>query len=53
MQKTMQDHAAVFRTGDVLNEGVQKINECFAAKIDLGIKDRSMIFKLGTAYSNS
>ncbi len=44
MQKTMQDHAAVFRTGDVLNEGVGKINECFAAKVDLGIKDRSMIF---------
>ncbi len=44
MQKTMQDHAAVFRTGETLNEGVGKINECFAAKTDIGIKDRSMIF---------
>ncbi|MBI1300858.1 MAG: succinate dehydrogenase flavoprotein subunit [Alphaproteobacteria bacterium] len=44
MQKTMQDHAAVFRTGDSLNEGVGKINDCFAGKVDLGIKDRSMIF---------
>ena len=44
MQRTMQDHAAVFRTGEVLNEGVGKINECFAGKVDLGIKDRSMIF---------
>lgn len=44
MQHTMQDHAAVFRTGDVLDAGVGKINECFAAKVDLGIKDRSMIF---------
>ncbi len=44
MQKTMQDHAAVFRTGDVLNEGVTKIDECFAAKVDLGLKDRSMVF---------
>ncbi len=44
MQKTMQNHAAVFRTGDVLNEGVGKINECFAGKVDLGIKDRSLIF---------
>lgn len=44
MQKTMQDYAAVFRTGETLNEGVGKINECFAGKVDLGIKDRSMIF---------
>ncbi len=44
MQKTMQDHAAVFRTGESLNEGVGKINDCFAGKVDLGIKDRSMIF---------
>lgn len=44
MQKTMQDHAAVFRTGDVLKEGVVKIDKCFAGKEDLGIEDRSMIF---------
>jgi len=44
MQKTMQEHAAVFRTGEVLEEGVTKINHCFAEKVDLGIKDRSMIF---------
>ena len=44
MQKTMQDHAAVFRTGDVLDEGVVKIDKCFAAKDDLGIEDRSMVF---------
>ena len=44
MQKTMQEHAAVFRTGEVLEEGVTKINQCFAEKVDLGIKDRSMIF---------
>ncbi len=44
MQRTMQDHAAVFRTGDSLNDGVKKIDQCFAGKKDLGIKDRSMIF---------
>ncbi len=44
MQHTMQNHAAVFRTAQTLNEGVALINECFAAKEDLGIKDRSMIF---------
>jgi succinate dehydrogenase / fumarate reductase flavoprotein subunit len=44
MQKTMQDHAAVFRTGDVLNEGVVKIDECFQGKADLKVTDRSLIF---------
>jgi len=44
MQKTMQDHAAVFRTGDVLNEGVTKIDEVFAGKGDLKVSDRSMVF---------
>ncbi len=44
MQRTMQDHAAVFRTSDSLNEGVAKINECFSAKEDIGISDRSMVF---------
>ncbi len=44
MQKTMQDHAAVFRTGETLDEGVQKIDKCFAGKKDLGIQDRSMVF---------
>lgn len=44
MQKTMQDHAAVFRTSESLIEGVKKIDECFAGKEDLGITDRSMVF---------
>ncbi len=44
MQRTMQTHAPVFRTGESMNEGVGKINECFSAKVDIGIKDRSMIF---------
>ncbi len=44
MQRTMQDHAAVFRTGDVLREGVQKIDVVFQGKADLGVTDRSLIF---------
>ena len=44
MQKTMQDHAAVFRTGEVLNEGVGKIDQVFQGKGDLKVSDRSMIF---------
>ena len=44
MQKTMQNHAAVFRTGEVLQEGVEKINKCHAGRTDIGVKDRGMIF---------
>ena len=44
MQRTMQNHAPVFRTGGSLEEGCVKIDECFGARKDIGIKDRSMIF---------
>ena len=44
MQKVMQNHAAVFRTDETLKSGVEKVNECFAEKKDLGIQDRSLIF---------
>ena len=44
MQKTMQDHAAVFRTGETLNEGVVKIDKCFQGKADLKVADRSLVF---------
>jgi succinate dehydrogenase / fumarate reductase flavoprotein subunit len=44
MQKTMQQHAAVFRTGDSMAQGEAKIDKAYAAKHDLGVKDKSMIF---------
>ncbi len=44
MQTAMQNHAAVFRTGETLDEGVEKVDRCFAARGDIGISDRSMIF---------
>ena len=44
MQATMQDHAAVFRTGEVLEEGHNKIVDIFNERENLGLKDRSMIF---------
>ena len=44
MQRVMQDHAAVFRTGDTLDAGVKAIDKCFKEKKDIGISDRSMIF---------
>lgn len=44
MQKTMQNNCAVFRTGDVLKQGVKEIQEVFKKKVDLGITDRSLIW---------
>ena len=44
MQRTMQDHAAVFRTSDSLKEGVQKIEKTFAGFSDVSTADRSMIW---------
>lgn len=44
MQTTMQNHAAVFRTAETMKEGVTLIDQAYAGKRDLGIKDRSMIF---------
>ncbi len=44
MQKTMQNHAAVFRDGAVLQEGCTRIDACFARKDDIQVTDRSMIF---------
>ena len=44
MQKTMQNHAAVFRTGETLQEGCDQISKIYAKKSDIGISDRSMVF---------
>ncbi len=44
MQVTMQNHAAVFRTGETLQEGCDLISQTYAKKKDIGISDRSMIF---------
>ncbi len=44
MQRTMQNHAAVFRTGETLSEGKILIDKAFAGKADLGLTDRSLVF---------
>jgi succinate dehydrogenase / fumarate reductase flavoprotein subunit len=44
MQRTMQSHCAVYRTGEVLDEGVASINEIWRAGEDLRVSDRSMIW---------
>jgi len=44
MQKAMQSNCAVFRTGDVLREGVEKIDGVFAKLPGLDVKDRGLIW---------
>ena len=44
MQKIMQNHAAVFRTGETLQEGVEKLQKCFASLSDVRVSDRSLIW---------
>ncbi len=44
MQRTMQKHAAVFRTEDSMQEGVHKMQKVFDGFSDIGIKDRTLIW---------
>merc|ERR1712121_28526 len=44
MQKTMQTHAAVFRTGDVMREGITKMNKLWKDMENLKVSDRGMIW---------
>ena len=44
MQRIMQSHAAVFRTGQSLQEGVDALLKCFLSFADVGVSDRSLIW---------
>jgi len=44
MQRTMQRYAAVFRTGEVLGEGTEKLGEVADSLAELRLTDRSMIW---------
>jgi succinate dehydrogenase / fumarate reductase, flavoprotein subunit len=44
MQKVMQTNCAVFRTGEILEEGHKLIHEVFSGVADLRITDRSLIW---------
>jgi succinate dehydrogenase / fumarate reductase flavoprotein subunit len=44
MQRIMQSNCAVFRTGEVLEEGKKKLAECWAGLRDIGVTDRSMVW---------
>ncbi|MCZ6665968.1 MAG: succinate dehydrogenase flavoprotein subunit [Gammaproteobacteria bacterium] len=44
MQRTMQEYAAVFRTGEVMEEGKAKLREVWEAFRHVKVSDRSMIW---------
>jgi succinate dehydrogenase / fumarate reductase flavoprotein subunit len=44
MQKVMQNNCAVFRTGEVLDEGHKLIHDVYAGMADLHVSDRSLIW---------
>lgn len=44
MQKTMQAHCAVFRTGEIIEEGLEKLKKTVESFDDVGVSDRSMIW---------
>uniref|UniRef100_W5MSQ5 succinate dehydrogenase n=1 Tax=Lepisosteus oculatus TaxID=7918 RepID=W5MSQ5_LEPOC len=44
MQKTMQAHAAVFRTGPVLKEGCEKLDAVFKSMDDIKTFDRGIVW---------
>ncbi len=44
MQRTMQKHAAVFRSGESMQEGVDKMDEVFASFSDVKVTDRGLIW---------
>ncbi|MBO6763566.1 succinate dehydrogenase flavoprotein subunit [Maricaulis sp.] len=44
MQRAMQNNCAVFRTGEVLNEGVEAIKQVYTGLPDISVTDRTMIW---------
>jgi succinate dehydrogenase / fumarate reductase flavoprotein subunit len=44
MQKVMQEHCTVFRTGEVLDEGCRRIKNVYESAADIGVTDRTMIW---------
>jgi succinate dehydrogenase / fumarate reductase flavoprotein subunit len=44
MQKTMQEHAAVFRTDEVMREGMEKLAKTFKSFEKVAVKDRGMVW---------
>jgi succinate dehydrogenase / fumarate reductase flavoprotein subunit len=49
LQKTMQEHAAVFRTGEVMQEGIDKLADIWQSFADVKVADKSMIWNTDLA----
>ncbi len=44
MQRVMQENCAVFRTGETLQEGSQRIHAAWRSSVDVKVTDRSLIW---------
>ena len=44
MQKTMQRHAAVFRTDELMKEGIDHLDQVYAGMQDIHVTDKSLIW---------
>ncbi|UIJ45813.1 succinate dehydrogenase flavoprotein subunit [Sphingomonas cannabina] len=44
MQRTMQKHCAVFRTEELMAEGIGKMEQVYASMQDIAVTDRSLIW---------
>jgi len=44
MQRTMQTHAAVFRSDELMQDGLKKIHQVADSMADVGLNDRSLIW---------
>jgi succinate dehydrogenase / fumarate reductase flavoprotein subunit len=44
MQRVMQAHAAVFRTGESMEEGITKLTEVFESFSEVSVSDRSLVW---------
>ena len=44
MQRIMQSHAAVFRTGQSLADGIAALRQCHASFADVAVTDRSLVW---------
>ena len=44
MQRVMQNHAAVFRTGESLQQGVDQLNQVIGSFADVSVSDRGLVW---------
>lgn len=49
MQRTMQNNCAVFRTGEIMEEGIVKLSQIWESLKDIKIVDRSMVWNTDLA----